>query len=222
MNVAFFLGFSPRTALHRGVYRASYWLCLGIATMVFRLRVEGREHVPPRGAVIIAANHVSFLDPIVLALAVRRPVCFMAKKELFRFRPFGWLLRCYGVFPVDRGGRDRQALARAVAALQQGEALAIFPEGTRGDGRRLRPAKPGVGLIAARTEAPVVPALIEGTEAVLPRGAWLPRPRRVRVKFGEPLRLAEAGDKLYRGVASFSQGIMERIAALSGRLEVGA
>ena len=96
----------------------------------------------------------------------------------------------------------------------------IFPEGTRGDGSRLGPAKPGIGLIAARSGAPVIPALHSGTEKALPRGAWLPRPYRITVKFGAPLRFAEAqAGELHGQVVAFSQTIMERIAALKARSE---
>jgi 1-acyl-sn-glycerol-3-phosphate acyltransferase len=111
---------------------------------------------------------------------------------------------------------------RAIRLLGEGEIVVIFPEGTRGDGRQLGPAKPGVGLIAARTEAPVIPTLHCGTERVLPRGAWFPRPYRITVEFGEPLRFPEArADDWQARVPAFSQAVMERIAALSARSEGG-
>ncbi len=222
MKSAFFQGFSLKKAIQRLTYGMSRLLCLGIAKAVFRLHVEGGEFIPRTGPALVAANHVSFLDPVVIGVAVPRQVHFMAKKELFRVRPFGWLLRQYQVFPVNRRGIDLQAIKQAILLLEQGEVVVIFPEGTRGDGIQLRPARPGIGLIAARTGAPVIPVLHRGTEKVLPRGAWLLRPHRVTVKFGEPLRFPEAQAGEWQGqVVAFSQTIMERIAALKVRSEGG-
>ena len=223
MKSAFFQGFSLQKAIQHLIYAASRLLCLGIARVAFRLRVEGKEFIPRAGAAICAANHVSFLDPIIIGVAISRPVHFMAKEELFRFRPFGWLLRQYNTFPVNRRRLDLQAINRAIRLLEQGELVVMFPEGTRGDGVQLRPAKPGIGLIAARTGAPVVPTLHRGAEKVLPRGAWFLRPRRITVKFGAPLRFAETqASESQEQVVAFSQTIMERIAALNARPEGGA
>ncbi len=223
MKSAFFQGFSLKKAIQRLTHGTSRLLCLGIAKAVFRLHVEGGEFIPRTGAALVAANHVSFLDPIIIGVAVPRRVHFMAKKELFRVRPFGWLLRQCQVFPVDRGRIDLRAMKQAILLLEQGEVVVIFPEGTRGDGIQLRPARPGIGLIAARTEAPVIPAFHRGTEKALPRGAWLPRPHRITVRFGEPLRFAEAQTGEWQAqVVAFSQTIMERIAALKVRSEGGA
>jgi 1-acyl-sn-glycerol-3-phosphate acyltransferase len=141
----------------------------------------------------------------------------MAKEELFRFGPFGWLLRQYQVFPVSRQRIDHQAMKRAVSLLEQGELVVIFPEGTRGNGVRLRPAKPGIGLIAARSRAPVIPVLHRGTEKALPRGAWFPKPYRVSVRFGEPLLFGDADTGRWQEqIETFSQTIMKRIAVLQG------
>jgi 1-acyl-sn-glycerol-3-phosphate acyltransferase len=225
MKPAFFKDFSPKRGLQRVVYRASRLLCLVISKAMFGLRIEGQEHIPETGAVIVAANHLSFLDPVIIGVAVRRPLHFMAKEELFRFRPVGWLLRAYQAFPIGRRKADFQAIKQAVSLLQGGEVVLIFPEGTRGDGKRLGPAKPGIGLIAARSRAPVVPAYHCGTERALPRGAWVPRPHRIILRFGPPLLFEETEADMEPGhhdVDTFSQIIMERIAALNARSEGGA
>lgn len=215
MRVTFFRGLSLKRAIAHSVSIAGRLLCLGIAKVTFRLHIEGEEFIPRTGPTILAANHVSFIDPIIIAVSVRRPVRFMAKKELFRFPLFGWLLRQFGAFPVNRHRINPQAFKQATSLLEAGEIVAMFPEGTRGDGVELRPAKPGIGLIAARTGAPVVPVLHLGTEKVLPRGAWFPRPYRIVIKFGAPLRFAEGQiGKRQDQVELFSQTIMEKIAAL--------
>lgn len=208
-------GLSLKMAIAQSVSIAGRFLCLGIAKVAFRLHVEGEEFIPRTGPTILAANHVSFIDPIIIMASVRRPVRFMAKKELFRFPLFGWLLRQFGTFPVNRTRINLQAFKQATSLLEAGEVIAMFPEGTRGDGIELRPAKPGIGLIAARTGAPVVPVLHRGTGKVLPRGAWFPRPHRIVIKFGAPLRFAEGQiGKRQDQAELFSQTIMENIAAL--------
>ena len=215
MRVAFFRGLSLKRAIAHSVSIAGRLLCLGIAKVTFRLHIEGEEFIPRTGPTILAANHASFIDPIIIMVSVRRPVRFMAKKELFRFPLFGWLLRQFGTFPINRNRINLQAFKQAASILEAGEVIAMFPEGTRGDGIELRPAKPGIGLIAARTGAPVVPVLHRGTEKVLPRGAWFPRPHRIVIKFGAPLRFGEGQiGKRQDQAELFSQTIMEKIAAL--------
>ncbi len=223
MNSAFFQGFSLKRGIQGVTYWTSRWLCLGVSKVLFGLRVEGREHIPCSGAAIIAANHVSFLDPVLVAIAAGRPIHFMAKEELFRFRPFGWLLQQYRVFPVSRRRTDLQAMKRALSLLEQGEIIVIFPEGTRGDGVQLGAAKPGIGLIASRSGAPVIPAFHRGAEKALPRGARLPRPHRITVKFGAPFRFTEVQrEKGEEQIVAFSQTVMSRIADLSARSEGGS
>src|SRR5574337_743236 len=223
MILAPFRDLSLKKAIAYFVFNLGRLLCLVIAKVAFRLHVEGEECIPSTGPVILAANHVSFIDPVIIMVSVRRPVRFMAKKELFRSPLFGWLLRQFGTFPIDRNRINLQAFKQATSFLEAGEVVAMFPEGTRGDGIELRPAKPGIGLIAVRTGAPVVPVLHRGTEKVLPRGAWFPRPHRIVIKFGTPLRFSDAQmGKRQDQAELFSQTIMEKIAALKRWPESGS
>ncbi|HYV15850.1 MAG TPA: lysophospholipid acyltransferase family protein [Conexibacter sp.] len=178
-----------RRARERGVNPIVYWLVRAVMQpffhLYFRLSRIGREHIPQEGAVIFAANHRSFLDPFVIATMVRRPIYYVAKKELFRNRVQAWFLNSLGAFPVDRGHADQDMIETAKAILARGDCVLMFPEGTR-----VRPgppgkAKRGVGRLALESGAPVVPLAVIGTTDV--RRGWRIRPRKIRIRAGRPL-----------------------------------
>src|ERR671933_1244813 len=175
----------------RGVNPVVYWLARAVLQpffhVWFRLSRIGREHIPAQGPVILASNHRSFLDPFVIAVMTRRPIYFVAKKELFLFHPVvSWLLSSLGAFPIDRGASDQEAMATARAVLERGDAVLMFPEGTRIRPGALGRPKRGVGRLALETGAPVVPVAVIGTEAV--RRGWRIRRHKVRIRAGRPLR----------------------------------
>lgn len=145
----------------------------------------GREHIPRHGPVIIASNHRSFLDPFMIGTMARRPMYYIAKKELFPNRLVAWILSVLGAFPVDRGSSDAETIDTAKAILARGEIVLIFPEGTRIRPGGLGEPKRGVGRLALETGVPVVPVAIIGTEAV--RRGWRIRPHKVRIRAGRPL-----------------------------------
>jgi 1-acyl-sn-glycerol-3-phosphate acyltransferase len=167
----------------------------------FRIRVEGQEQIPEAGPVILASNHRSNMDPVLLASAVERPVAFMAKAELF-VGPLGWIMRWIGQFPVRRGGIDREALRRTDAILARGSMLGLFPEGTRNDGT-FSAVLPGLAYIVVRQRCPVLPVVISGTERVRRRFGWLPFASPVRIVIGPPIDLPDgASDRAARRAAS--------------------
>jgi 1-acyl-sn-glycerol-3-phosphate acyltransferase len=155
----------------------------------FRIRLEGEHHIPAAGPLILASNHRSNMDPVLLASAVTRPVAFMAKAELFVW-PLGPILRWIGQFPVRRGGIDREALRRTDAILARGSVLGLFPEGTRGDGS-FSAVHPGLAYIVVRQRCPVLPVAIFGTERVRRRYGWLPLASPVRIVIGPPIDLPQ-------------------------------
>jgi 1-acyl-sn-glycerol-3-phosphate acyltransferase len=183
-----------RTREH-GVNRALYWpvrcLLQSALHVYFRLRRIGRGHIPD-GGVILAANHRSFLDPFIVGACVFRPVYFVAKKELFDKRWQGWLLNRLGAFPVKRGQSDEESMQTALALLARGEAVVIFPEGTRHREGPLHEPRRGVGRLALESGAPVVPIAITGTEKA--RRGWRIRPVKVSIRCGRPLRYPRMAD----------------------------
>ncbi len=185
-----------RRARNKGVNPLVYWLVRAVLQpffhLYFRMSRVGREHIPQDGPVILAANHRSFLDPFVIATMARRPLYYVAKKELFSQRLAAWFLNNLGAFPIDRGNADADAMGTARAILERGDAVLIFPEGTRIRPGGLGSPRRGVGRLALETGAPVVPLAVIGTESI--RRGWRIRPHKVRIRAGAPLRFPVVED----------------------------
>jgi len=171
-------------------------IAVALMRLLFRLERVNPGLVPATGPVLIVSNHVSVLDPPLVGGSAPRPLFFMAKEELFRIPLLGRLIRALNARPVRRDGSDMRALKAALALLQEGRAILVFPEGTRGEeGQPLREGKPGVGMLAVLSGAPVVPVYVSGSGYALPRGRALPRLAKVRVTFGPPLIFKAEGRK---------------------------
>ncbi|MDD5440276.1 MAG: lysophospholipid acyltransferase family protein [Candidatus Omnitrophica bacterium] len=179
--------------------------------------IDGRERVPSRGALIVCANHSSYLDPLVLAQTVRRPLYFMARDRLFRAPVIGWIVKHANSFPVRRHG-DMSALKKALRLLREGRPLVLFPEGTRSKNRQLKRAKPGVGFLISKAAVPVLPVYIGGTFDAMPRGFKTLKRHPVIVRIGKPVLLSDTftgqhGETMYQAI---SDEVMKQIALLKG------
>ena len=194
----------------RGVNPLLYLLARAVLLpfflIYFRLERIGTEHLPRRGPLILAANHRSFLDPFVIGSLTRRPVYYVAKRELFAHRWQAWLLNRLGAFPIDRGAGDEDAMATARAILARGDCVVIFPEGTRTRSGPLAAPHRGVGRLALESGAHVVPVAVIGTEDVR-RGLRI-RPRKVRIRCGAPLIFPTATQ---RPSPEAALGVTERV-----------
>jgi glycerol-3-phosphate dehydrogenase (NAD(P)+) len=201
-------GFRDRS-LHRGVNPFIYWTLRSILVPTFlvylRMQRIGREHLPKQGPLLLASNHRSFLDPFVIGMLVRRPVFYMAKRELFEKRWQAWILNALGAFPVDRGHGDAAAMDAARAILQRGDCVVVFPEGTRVRRGPLRSPRRGIGRLALETGVPVAPVAVFGSEHV--RRGWRIRPRKVRVRVGRPMSFPTSGNSS----PALAAGVTERI-----------
>ena len=187
---------------------------LGLCRVLLGMRIMGLENVPRTGPLLVVANHLHNADPVLIAVAIPRPLHYMAKKELFRIPVVSWILRRGGTFPVDRGTADRAAIRIADQSLRQGIAVGMFPEGTRSRTRSLKAALPGAAMIAQLTDAPVLPVVITGSERLpfnggTKRGGGMTAPRRnhrgVRVRIGTPFSIpsrTEDGRKVGRDEAT--------------------
>lgn len=206
------------------LYAAMRFVIAPLARLVYRPIVEGRDNVPKHGAVIIASNHLSFIDSVVIPIVAPRPVVFIAKKEYWTGTGVrGVLTRAWFTamrsIPVERG-THRAAQASLDAALQllkDGQAFGIYPEGTRSRDGRLYRGKTGVGWLALSAQVPVVPCVMIGTDRLLPIGSRMPRLTRVTVKFGEPLTFPppSTGTTAAQARRAATDQVMEAIAAMS-------
>src|SRR3954466_6910279 len=174
----------------------AYWIVKIVLTpilhLVYRIRVEGKEHLPEKGPVILASNHRSFLDSIFIPLVIRRRVTFVAKAEYFDDKRVAWFFRGVGQIPIRRegGSASERALQSATEVLQAGGVFGIYPEGTRTRDGRLHRGHTGVARLALRTGAPIIPVGLVGTDEGQPVDSKLPKLfRHVRICFGEPIEL---------------------------------
>ena len=168
------------------VYGSLRLLAHGINRAYWRVSIEGAA-VPSAGPVILAPVHRSFIDFFVVSEVTRRPIFYMTKEEMWNSRLLGKFLDATGAFPVRREGVDRRSLSYAQKVLEHGEALVLFPEGTRRSGTQIAHLHEGTAFLASRTGARIVPIGIGGTERSLPLGSKFPRPVSVTLVVGEPL-----------------------------------
>lgn len=161
-------------------YKVLVTLIGPVFKLLFRIKAVGHENIPADRGFILAANHTSLTDPIFLAIKCKRQIFFMAKAELFKFSPFGWLIKKLGVFPVDRGKGDTGAITTAQNLVKEGKVLGIFPEGTRYLTGAPRKAKSGVAYIAMDTKSDILPVSIyrEGKIRLFSKTV---------IRFGEPI-----------------------------------
>ena len=169
------------------LYRVCWTIVQAIIRTYWRVTVEGREHIPTGGPFILAPVHRSFIDFGVVSVVTPRRLCYMGKDSLWKHPVFGRFLSALGAFPVHRGSADRDALRQCIAVIEGGEALVLFPEGTRRVGPVVEDLWEGAAYVATRTGAPIVPVGIGGSERALPKGKRVPRSVKVHVVVGPPI-----------------------------------
>jgi 1-acyl-sn-glycerol-3-phosphate acyltransferase len=162
-----------------------------LTTNLFDLKVYGLENVPESGGVLLVANHQSYLDPVLVAVRLRRPVSFMAKSELFENPFLGWLIRALHAYPVRKGEGDIGAIRQAIQRLNDGYALNVYPEGTRTLDGNIAPLEKGIALIIRKVDVPVVPVAIHGSFQAWTKGSKLFHPHPIWLNYGKPLYLKE-------------------------------
>ncbi|MEW6188878.1 MAG: lysophospholipid acyltransferase family protein [Actinomycetota bacterium] len=196
------------------LYNLAYVVFIILFKLLYRFSVSGKENLLKTKPFIIAANHMSYVDPIVLGLAAYpRRIYFMAKEELFKIPILNWLIRELNAFPVRRGKSDKKAFQMALELLLRGKVVGLFPEGTRHRGK-LGPAHSGVAILALKTGVPVIPIAIIGTDKILPEGKYIPRFPRIRAVIGKPIFANKGELKVKESILDMTDRIMSHIAGL--------
>jgi 1-acyl-sn-glycerol-3-phosphate acyltransferase len=177
-------------------YSITKWVLWPIVWLFFRPKGIGSDSIPEGGAALLACNHVSYLDPLLLGIVTPKRVFFIAREDLFRHWLLGFVLRLSRTIPLDRNGFDHKAIRIAIRYLNQGRVLCLFPEGTRSSDGRVRGGQVGIGFLSVKTNTPVIPAYIHGTHKALPRGQRRIRPYPIRVIYGKPIHPAEISEEI--------------------------
>jgi 1-acyl-sn-glycerol-3-phosphate acyltransferase len=156
-------------------------------TAAFQIRCNGRNYLPPEGGALLLSNHQSNLDPFIIGLASDRLIDYVARRTLFRFKPFGWFITWLGAIPIEREGTGFGGLKETLKRIKHGAIVLLFPEGTRTPDGEVHPMKPGFCAIARRAGVPIIPVALDGTFDAWPRYQRLPRRAVIHVQFGEPI-----------------------------------
>ena len=204
------------------IYKLSQFMVGSILRIFYHFKVEGVENIPSDKGCLLVANHVSFLDPPVVACSVyHRGVCFMARDTLSNTWLGKWYFNGIGAVALDRTKGDVGALRKAISLLKEGRTLGFFPEGTRSPDGELKTAKAGVGFLVFKGHVPVVPAYIDGTFKALPKNATRPKLSRISIRYGQPimpddLKNMGTGKEAYEKIGML---IMSKIAELKPKTE---
>ncbi len=198
------------------VYNFFYTLAKWLAKLFFNFRVVHPERIPEEGGLILAVNHQSYFDPPLAGICCRRGVYYLARKSLLEWPFFGPLFPAMNVIPVDRDGNDMSALKGVIRIIRQGNGVVLFPEGTRSTDGNLQPARAGIGLVIAKTGAPVLPMRIFGSHEAFPKGKKTIHRHPITVVIGNPIHfdpteLKPATRETYQ---TLSDRVMTAIAAL--------
>jgi 1-acyl-sn-glycerol-3-phosphate acyltransferase len=191
--------------------KSSFLFLLGrqLFRMMFKLfycyHIEGAENIPKTGGAIISPNHISFFDPPLTGASMKRPLYFMAKKELFDIPVFGWAIRQTNAFPVKRGAQDMSAMRHAFSLLEKRQLLLMFPEGTRSKDGKLGKARAGAGMVACHAQVPLIPVKLENTN-------MMSKFKKIIVKYGKPIYPPKSFSK--NDYVSLSQKVLDEIAKM--------
>src|SRR5687767_4537691 len=188
-------------------WRLSQGLARFGANVFWKFRVFGLENIPRTGGVLLASNHQSYLDPVLVAMVLPREMHFMARRTLFRNPAFRAIIAGYNAFAIERDSADVKGVKSAIARLEAGNILLVFPEGTRTENGSIGLMKP-VGVLAERAAVPIVPVLIQGAYEVWPKGRGIPHFGRISLIFGKPLKPENTS----------AEGIRDAIVGLKGEL----
>lgn len=199
------------------IYYSSWLLFRIISKFVFRIKVSGQQHIPKKSGFILATNHISYYDPIIVGSWINRQIYFLAKKELFKNKFFAWILKGTNSLPVRRGGFDRKALELSINVITNGNGLTFFPEGTRSKTDNFLDPKPGIGMIAIKAKCPVIPGYIHGSNHL--KDCFFGK-QRLSITFGEhiPSEWLASLPENKESYHKIAQAVMDKIGQLKEKV----
>ncbi len=193
------------------LWHTLHWPCWVLCRTWLRVNCSGLENIDNTKGGLLLVNHQSFLDPLLTALWLTRPVSYLARDSLFKLPVLGWLLRRTYVIPISREAARGGSIRLALERLEQGYLVGIFPEGTRSSGAEVRAFRPGFLALVRRTNQPVYPVGIVGSDRVMPRGAWFIRPGKIQVVYGTPFTVEEMASLQSSDDAAFCELARQRV-----------
>ena len=193
------------------LWRTLHWPCWLLCRMWLRVSCSGMENIDHTKGGLLLVNHQSFLDPLLAAVSLTRPVSYLARDSLFKLPVLGWLLRRTYVIPISREAARGGSIRAAVERLEQGFLIGIFPEGTRSSGAEVCAFRPGFLAMVRRTSQPVYPVGIFGSGRAMPRGAWFIRPGQIRIVYGTPFTPEELARLQSGDDAAFCEIARQRV-----------
>lgn len=190
-------------------------LAFFLLKVFFLIEAEGRKNVPKEGGLLVISNHCSQMDPVIIGAVSPRRLYYMGKEELFKIPFLRKLITSLGAFPVKRGEGDLKALSKVIELVSRGEAVLLFPEGSRSDDGEVKDFMHGASYVAFRTSVPVLPVAVKGSFEAMPKGCYFPKPTKIKVRFGEVLYFNyEKKSNLKEGVKAFTAFLRDRVVKL--------
>lgn len=186
---------SRRSLLSLAWYRFLQRGCQLVGILCYPLRYSGLHNIPSEGGVLVVCNHQSHFDPPLVGIGCRRRMNYLARDTLFKFAPFGWLIRSANAIPIDREGVGISGIKESLRRLKRGEMVLVFPEGTRTSNGKMGVFRPGFTALAVRSRAAILPVAIDGAYSAWPRRQMLPGPGRIHVHFGVPILPEEIANR---------------------------
>lgn len=190
-------------------------IALFLLKVFFSIEAKGRKNVPKEGGLIVISNHCSKMDPVLIGAVFPRKLYYMGKEELFKIPFLRSLITSLGAFPVKRGEGDLRALSKIIELVVRGEAVLLFPEGSRSEDGEVKDFMHGASYVAFKASAPVLPVAVKGSFEAMPKGQYLPKPTKIKVRFGEVLYFkGEGSGNLKEGVKAFTTCLRDRVIKL--------
>jgi len=200
-------------------YNAIKAIAFFLLKVFFSVDVKGRNNIPRKGGLLVISNHCSQMDPVIVGAVFPRKLYYMGKEELFKIPFLRSLIMALGAFPVKRGEGDVRALSKVIELVKKGEAVLVFPEGSRSEDGEVKDFMHGASYVSLKASVPVLPVAIKGSFEAMPKGKCFPKPTKIKVSFGKTLEFKVNGKKAKEEIKNFTSTLRERVIELLRGIE---